>query len=552
LCVRLAFLVEVLIATCAGATHGTVAASERHAVIVHAPALSNAAMAWRDYRSAGGWTVTLLPAQPKEACESLRTRIQAVITARTAPDRTAILLLGDVGENGIPTFQFEQGEPSLLRGGEPTFASDHPYALLTEDEPSMVAIGRVPVATDVEALAVLAKIRRYEEDAPAGPWRHRVTYVAGEGHFGIFDTLLEQVFIRFVNESVPPSYDVSVTYAKPDSKWCPPLTCVERTTLERLSEGSLLFNYVGHGHAEGVDTLRWGPKEEERRAPILRGSALKDLPSCSGRHPIALMTCCSTGWFDRSPDHGRDRDSLAELMLEHPEGPVAIVAGTRPTHPYGNAVFQKELTRMLIAHADETMGEIDRRARLAMFDLDARDRELDAMVAPIAKLTKWKLSLEDLRLMHVRMYALIGDPMMRIASPGAKVEGLAIAEGHVTGRVPTIATGTVEVLIETARDDCVSTDVQLAAPNDDAEARAAHNYPLVNDRVLWRGQGDIREGRFSIPLPSPLPGRSAMLRVRATEAPPTVGARAAEAIGGMRLTRRHVESGSRTESPSGS
>lgn len=508
---------------------------ERAGLIVAPRTLEPVANEWASYRRDGGWSVEVQLVEPGVLVGDVQANIRAWRSRHADAITPTVLLLGDVNPTGIPTFAFPQEEPALLRGGEPTFASDHPYGLLDDrDERSLCAVGRVPAGTVDEARAALAKIKAYETTAPGGDWRRRVTYVAGEGHFGPFDAVLEQVFLRFVDEMVPPAYDLAATYAKPDSLWCPPPDRVERTTLDRLGEGSLLFNYIGHGHADGLDTMRWMEAGTERRAPILRGASLKDLPACGTRNPIALMSCCSTGWFDREPaNDGADRDSLSELFLFHPDGPIAVVAGTRPTHPYGNALFQKEFTRELLARAGETLGEIDRRARREMLITDDHDRALDLIALPISKATNWKLSLEALRLMHVRMYALIGDPMMRVASPGRPIEGLSIDGSSLRGRVADALDGRVEIRIETERAACAATDLLTPAAGDDLGNRTAHNYQRINERVLWRGVADVVDGGFVAPLPSPLPARSAILRA-------TVTARDRsgspfEAFGGLRL-----------------
>lgn len=532
-------------------------AAERVGVIVRTKTLAQAAEAWRTYREGQGWTIRLVEAEEGIEPTALRERIRAALAS--APDATtAILLLGDVGPGGIPTFYFEQPEPALVSGGEPRFASDHPYALLVEErESSAVALGRVSVSTDAEARAVLTKIERYEDAAPLGAWRHRINYVAGEGHFGPLDRLLETLFVRFVDELLPEAFDITMTYAKSDSPWCPPPSAVETTTLSRMTEGALLFNYVGHGHADGVDSLRLG----ERRLPILRGSSIARLPECAAGAPIALMSCCSTGWFDRPATKENERDCLAETMLAAPNGPVAIVAGTRPTHPYGNAAMQKEFTRTLIAHADRPLGEIDRLARRELLVLDAADRQLDAIARPVALLTKWKLSLAELRLMHVRMYTLFGDPMMRVAAPGVAVEGLKLDGTTLRGRLPGMASGEVEVVIESDRSGHGRNTLTAAVDGDDLEKRAAHNYPLANDRVLWRGRSAVQApasdqpaggspATFAIELPTPLPAGSAIVRIYAVGR--GGGGGAFEAIGGMRLAppaSTSTSSSTHTESP---
>lgn len=509
-------------------------------VIIHPPELADAAAAWREHREATGWDIELIEAAPDAAPEALRERVRNLVGERDTDRRVALLLLGDVREDRVarvPTFRFDQLDPSLLghQRGEtkPTFASDHPYALLGDDETRTIAVGRVPVSTDADARAVLAKVRRYEESAPSGWWRQRLTYVAGEARFGLFDPVFERLFVAFVDDCVPPAFDVSMTYAKCTSPWCPDPERIGPTTLERLAEGSLLFTYAGHGFATGLDSLRWTDAEGAPRASrILTTESLGALPPTDGRHPIALLSCCSTGWFDLADG----RDCLGEALLKHPDGPVVVVAGTRVTHPYGNALIVKEFTRELLARPDLPCGEVDRRARLEMLATDRLDRKLDAIVAPIARAMRWRSSLEELRLMHVRMYAYLGDPMVRIASPGIPIAELRLIGGALIGEVASMSTGRVAVTIESARDASAAPEAPVpAAPGDDVQARTRRNYPLMRERALWHGTGVVWGEAFEIPLPEPLPPGCAFVRVRASgidaEGTPI------DAFGGLRVAK---------------
>ena len=189
---------------------------------------------------------------------------------------------------------------------------------------------------------------------------------------------------------------------------------------------------------------------------------------------------------------------------------------------------------MLIAHGDLPLGEIDRLTRQEVLVTDALDRQLELIVRPIAAMTKWKSSLEEFRLMHVRMYALLGDPMLRVASPGATIDELVVANDAVKGRIASMPTGRVQVVIETRRAECVAEqDLKPATVGDDLEVRATWNYPLANDRVLWRGEAEVRDNTFQLALPAPIPERGQLLRAFAVGVG-TDGA-SIEAIGGVRL-----------------
>jgi len=490
-------------------------------LLVHGQAMAPAAEAWSAHRQAQGWSIDRVVVGAAEAgnAESLRQRLRghaAQLRAAGAP-QVAILLLGD--SDVIPTFRFAQPDPRLIDRADPEFASDHPYQLLDdEDELPDLALGRVPARSVDAALAVLEKIRRYESASHAAPahveldgaessdWRRQLTFIAGEGRFGPADSILESLFRTLVDRMVPESFELTMTYAAPTSIYCPPPSELERTIAGRFSEPALWVNYLGHGFAEGLDRMRWGTQ----RIPMLTMRSLGHFAEPRVSLPIAFFGCCSVGWFDRSDGE----PSLAEALLEAPGGPVAIIAGSRPTHPYGTAILQKDLVRRLLHDRVATVGALDLEATRSMLLPDSDDAMVDLLARPMAVMSNWPCSLRELRLMHVRMYNLLGDPCMRIALPPEAPGALRVDGGTLRGEAAGIVEGRVQIVLETMREGTAAGALLPPATKEapDLEERARANYPLANKRTLWRGTATIRDGRFELPLPEPLPAGAAIFR----------------------------------------
>jgi len=464
----------------------------------------------------------------------IRATVDSHVAAGGSIDDCAVLLLGDAphqadspitdplapeGEQalavwtGIPTFHFDQPEKSLwLNTGSEVvdqFASDQPYQVIDKEAGDLVALGRIPARTNVEARIALEKVKRYEAGDPqaganaAEPMLPRITFVSGEGHFGPVDGLLERMFSAMVDRTVPEGVDVHMTYAKATSPYCPPPSRLTETVLDRLDDPSLLFNYIGHGSAWGFDSLHWG----EKRLRMLRVQDLARLPDGQWSHtPLALLTCCSTGWFDLPSD----QECLAEGMLFTPAAPVAIIAGSRPTHPYANAVLQRRVLEAVLDPANTTVGEAARAAELAVTGpRDEIDQDIDELAAPIAVAMRWDSTLPVLRTMHTRLYNLLGDPALVLrpaASPVVPIADLRL-EGHrVAGAIPGMVKGTARITIETARDAFAQPEQMVPvihAYDRKLERKAAINYPLANDRVLHELEVEVNaDGRFIADLPA--------------------------------------------------
>jgi hypothetical protein len=123
-----------------------------------------------------------------------------------------------------------------------------------------------------------------------------------------------------------------------------------------------------------------------------------------------------------------------------------------------------------------------------------------------------------------------------LALTEAGVTELQCTDGKFSGRAEGVVRGTVTVRIETPR-PVIAKSGQLQAVTDEndpqLDAKAAQNYPLANDRLLFETRGEVKDGRFEIPLPEPLPTNAAVIRVRIEGTDASGAARGM--IGSMRL-----------------
>jgi hypothetical protein len=317
-----------------------------------------------------------------------------------------VVLVGDVSRIDCA---YIDGKIIKPYESDPRIAHDHHLADLDGDHLPELAVGRIPADTVEEARSMLDKVLRYEKNTNFGGWRRRLNVIAGVGGFGkMQDWALESVTQRFLSINVPAEVDLHVTYANPNSAFCPPPTKLRHVIRERFSEGSLAVAYLGHGSRLRLDRMRF----DGIKYDILTE---EDVPYLEARRgaPIAFLVCCNAGQFDGAPD------CLGEAMIKQAGGPVAVIASSRVSMPYGNAAFAVEMLRTLYDPAQPTLGEAMRVAKRRTYPDQPNDEgrvfleTVGAVYQPDAELRARE------RLEHLYLFNLLGDPCMRLPVPGA-------------------------------------------------------------------------------------------------------------------------------------
>jgi len=411
-----------------------------------------------------------------------------------------VLLIGDY--NQIPC-AYKRGVVIAPYERDPNIAHDNNLADLDGDDLPDLAVGRLPADNADEAALMLGKVIEYESNRDFSNWRRRVNVVAGVGGFGkLQDWALEQVATKFLTDSVPAAYELHVTYANPQSAYCPPPEEIMPVTLRRFNEGALIVTYLGHGSRMRLDSMRF----KGRRYRIFDDETAYALKADHGA-PIAFFVACSTGHFDGAPD------CLGEIAVKQPAGPIAVIAASRVSMPYANGVFAKELLDALFQQRKATLGELLVTAKRRMMKPAEGDLGRQ-FIETLAMGYKWseKARAEE-RAEHLFLYNLLGDPTTRIPHPAvAEIEcaqeALPGARLTVVGKSSVEGTATVE-LVEKRRS---------AAPprTGDTAAEFREAYERANRRVRFSVEVPARNGTFETELTLPLDAGAYVVRVFVT------------------------------------
>jgi hypothetical protein len=442
--------------------------------------------------------------EPRPSADELR---RDVVAAGKSGKLRFIVLVGDVPSeasrrasstlNSIPTFQ-ERARVNVAWGSESRIASDQRYADFDGDGVADAAIGRLTADTSEELALVVRKILAYEQSAGAGLWQRRIHLVAGVGGFGVVaDAAIEAATRMLVTTGIPSSYAITMTRASWRSPYCPDPRDFRDTTVQGLNEGGLFWVYMGHGQRQFLEPLRVPGKQYE----IL---SVRDVPRlrCVQGAPIAVFLACYTGAFD-------DRDDcLAEELLRRDEGPVAILAGSRMTMPYGMSVLANCLLHEAFVEQRPALGEIILHAKRSAVSEKNLSRQRQALDAVAALVSPQPALLADERREHALLMNLIGDPLLRISRPQvARVETASrITAGQpveVRGTSPVDGKCTVELVVRRERLTFVPPERKSYVENDRTRGEYRETYRRANDPCLAATTTLCRRGEFTARLSVP-------------------------------------------------
>lgn len=482
--------------------------------VVRPAAWAPALKSWKAYREQQGYSVTELDAEGGQ--EAIRARIAQLAAGEDSPLRF-VLLAGDVrtaaGEL-LPTFYHRSTAMSQF-GGEPSIATDNPYADLDGDHVPELAIGRIPADSAEQLEAVLARVIAYEQQGDYSSWRRDVHVVAGVGGFGaLADSMIEMTTRRFLADRIPGWSELSMTQASLQSHYCPDPFRFGQTCVGRLNQGGLLWVYIGHGHVQTLDYLQVA----QEALPILTADQLDTVDS-GDRPPIAIFLACYTGAFDAA------EDCLAERMMLQPGGPIAALAASRVSGPYGLAMLSDGLLTSCFDVPEATLGEVVLKAKQRMLPRgeqlaavtasgDARLQMIDAIAGA---LTPDGYDLEAERREHVWQMNLLGDPLLRLNHPG--VVELRLPDHGIPGQalaVRGLSGFDGQLTLELAyRRDQVRRELNTFADFRTGQGREhmQQRYTSANQRVIAQQDVLVRGGAFETELviPSDLPrGRYAV------------------------------------------
>ncbi len=410
-----------------------------------------------------------------------------------------LLLFGDgsydnkhrltTNEAFIPTFQSTESLYSTA-----SYTSDDYFAILDQSEGMGnndlidIGVGRFPVSTLSEATAVVDKTIHYmtntssadgsscdfsEGAATLGDWRNIISFVADDEDGGAYVTATEGAIVNQLNANhnefnLDKIYiDAFVQESTPGGER---FYAVEDKIQQRVQQGCLIINYMGHGGEAG-----WA---HER---------ILDVPTINAwtnynQLPLFVTATCE---FSRFDDPGRT--SAGELVLLNKNGGgCALVTTTRLVYSSGNTAVNRAFFENIFLEPAGTTQPLG-----------------DVLIA--VKNTSTVVSGGN----NHRKFGVLGDPALVLAVPGHNIvtdsiNGIhisttdtlgALSRVTVKGHIQDNPAGTVKsdfngYIFPTVFDK--STQLTTLANN------ASSGTHTFNSRrnVIYKGKASVQNGYF--------------------------------------------------------
>jgi len=311
---------------------------------------------------------------------------------------------GGLENNFIPTYQTENSSHYNA-----SYTSDDYFGLLDPNEgewasPSErldLGIGRLPVRTPQEAADMVAKIKRYENPDTQGAWRTRYTLLSDDHLPNWWDRDLHVQNSEVIADTAAawvPGLNFEkiymATYTLQQTALGARYPGATADALRSLEEGTLIWNYSGHGGPSGLADEKLITREE-----------IETLSNFD-RLTIAITATCSFGRYDLAGER-----SGGEAFILNPNGgAVAIFTTSRVV--YAGASPESETTLGLNIALNRNLLRLEDNGRPSRLgDAFFRTKQTNAGAS-----------------VNGRKFNLLGDPAMRIGLPQRPVRITSINE----------------------------------------------------------------------------------------------------------------------------
>jgi hypothetical protein len=455
-------------------------------------------------------TTDLLGATEIRAGNAAKLREHVNKLCRDYPGRSYVLLVGAIEAGTLP--QSERKTVPALPGtigrmkGQP---SDTGFGCPNAGRLPTVAVGRFPARSEEEAAAMVRKTLALEQDSKPGPWRRRLTVLAGIPAYNpVVDRLVEGLALsRFAQ--IDPVWSGRALYTNPQSRFCVPDHLLRSLARKYVEQGQAFTLYLGHSNAAGL----YGGG-----APFLDRSDWANLHIERGAGVFVTFGCngCQL--------KGADGEGYGVAAIRNPHGPAAVIG----SHSICFAAMVQlaadgVCTSTLIRQPPQRLGA----SWLALEEGVARGKIDDFTFKMLDAVDgDSQIPQATQRQEHLEMFVLLGDPALRLPLVPTDLD-LHTSEDLAAGTTltvhgtapPRLAGARVHLTLERSVNSVPPSLEPLPKEADSSvrERVMLANHERANRFAVATAESVVRDGRFEarLELPAKMPWRRLILRADA-------------------------------------
>ena len=372
-----------------------------------------------------------------------------------------------------------------------SYTSDDFFTFLEDDATSRnstnlmsISVGRFPVKSNDEANIVVEKLYNYVYKPNYGSWRNQAIVVADDGNSGTHMRQAENVISYWMNDK--PDLFVNKVYidafAEVNTSTGRTFPDAKKRMMQLLKEGQLVLDYIGHANSVG-----W-TGEDLLNINDIKSLYLKNLP-------FMFTATCDFSRYDSEETSGGEY-----LFLNEFGGAIALLSSTRVAWINENGRLNNAIGDFLFQRDEQQqhlrLGDIIKSGKN---QLTSQYLEAPTRYAPDSN----KL-----------VYALLGDPAMRLGYPSYRIETTSINGASLDKNI------TLNARSEVSIEGCILTPFGQAADDyegevfitlyDAATTTTSHGYddsmPVEFEECtnkLFSGRANVRGGKFNITFRMP-------------------------------------------------
>lgn len=342
-----------------------------------------------------------------------------------------------------------------------------------------LAVGRIPVTTEVEAKNVVDKIIAYANNSNAGAWENTLVFMGDDGngnlHMRDVDDAAEDIARRYPHYLIKKiMWDAYKRESTASGNRYPEVT---RLVKQQQESGALIMDYAGHG----------APYQLSHEA-VLR---LTDFENFSNQNlPLWITASCDIMPFD-----GNIENIGEAALLNSKGGAVAFFGTTRTVYANYNKVINMMYLRYVLSQENGkpiTMGEAQRLAKNALITTgqDRTENKLQYQLLGDPAIALHQPTLE----MHID--EINGQPVGSGDLAQLKAGSIATFKGHIVNQPQFNG-----VMTATVRD----TEETITCRLNQVGGDGAETPFVYNDRTktLFTGQNNVQNGAFEFTFAVP-------------------------------------------------